>query len=397
MALIVQKYGGTSIGSPERIKAVAQHIEKTFKSGNQVVVVVSAMGHTTDELIALAHLVSCKPKSREMDMLLTAGERISMALLSMALDDLKVPALSLTGSQTGIITDENHCRARIQKISGSRVKDALREGKVAIVAGFQGVSESKEVTTLGRGGSDTTAVALASVLGASRCEIFTDVPGVMSADPRLVPQARVFSKITYDLMIEMSYLGAGVLHYRSVELAKQFGVRIWVKNSLKESEGTEVMDEKKGMEEYQIKGVTFDISKVLLKINLMRPTVASSIWDLSAQKHLSLFAPLFFDSKMYFYVEKNSVDEWKKSLDQLSFDGFIESFEFDSNQIPVSLVGDRFLQDGLALSQVSTILSKKEIFITHGVASPLAITLSIPLSRYEEAVKILHQHFIEGD
>ncbi|NBU21741.1 aspartate kinase, partial [bacterium] len=207
MSLIVQKFGGTSVGSPERIQKVAERIAHAHQAGNQLVVVVSAMGHTTDELIELAHEVSRQPPHREMDMLLSAGERISMALLSMALADCKVPALSLTGSQTGIITDSSHRRARIQRILGDRVRTALGDGKVVIVAGFQGVSETREITTLGRGGSDTTAVALAAALQAEKCEIYTDVDGVFSADPRLVEDAKVWNQIPHDLMVELATRG----------------------------------------------------------------------------------------------------------------------------------------------------------------------------------------------
>ena len=236
MALVVQKYGGTSVGTPERILAVAQRIARTRAQGHGLVVVVSAMGQSTDELIELAHRVSKDPPHREMDMLLTAGERISMALLSMALADLEVPALSFTGSQSGIITTASHRRARIQRILGDRVRAALADDKVAIVAGFQGVSESKEITTLGRGGSDTTAVALAAALGAERCEIYTDVDGVYSADPRIVPATRGSGpRISHAHMVETGDAGGGgFLHPRSVELAKQFGVPLWVKNSLGE-------------------------------------------------------------------------------------------------------------------------------------------------------------------
>jgi aspartate kinase len=201
--LLVQKYGGTSVGSPERIQAVADRVARAKREGKSLVVVVSAMGDTTDELIELAHRISKNPHPREMDMLLTVGERISMALLSMALADRGVPAVSLTGSQTGIITDTGHRRARIRRILGDRVRAALAENKVVIVAGFQGVSEAKEITTLGRGGSDTTAVALASVLGAEACEIFTDVDGVFSADPRIVPEAQLWKRIPHDLMVEI--------------------------------------------------------------------------------------------------------------------------------------------------------------------------------------------------
>jgi aspartate kinase len=216
---VVQKYGGTSVGSPERILAVAQRIAYCREQTRGLVVVVSAMGHTTDELIDLAQKVSQNPPRREMDMLLSTGERISMALLSMALSDLGVPAISFTGSQSGIITDGSHRRARIKRILGDRIREAVEAGKVAIVAGFQGVSEQKEITTLGRGGSDTTAVALAAALDADVCEIYTDVDGVFSADPRKVSGAKHLTSLSHDLMVELASRWAGVLHPRSVEVA----------------------------------------------------------------------------------------------------------------------------------------------------------------------------------
>lgn len=398
-ALIVQKYGGTSVGSPERIRSVAKRISKTYSQGHQLIAVVSAMGHTTDELIELAHRVSKAPPHREMDMLLTAGERISMALLSMALSDLNVSALSFTGSQTGIITDESHRTARIKKILGDRVRTALSNGKVAIIAGFQGVSETKEITTLGRGGSDTTAVALAASLKADTCEIYTDVNGVYSADPRVVPQARFWKKIPHDLMVEMATRGAGVLHPRSVELAKQFGIQLRVRNSLNEEEGTEVIsrEPKKGMEEFQIVGVTADPSKAFLAVNLMRPTVLSALWTLASEQHFSIIAPVFSGEKAIFFVDRDSINEWKVHLEKLIQDGFVRDYFLDEKQVPVSVIGDRFSQDGGALSLIIDVLSKEGISTTHGVGSALAITVAIQKTHANDAVKILHQHLIEKE
>jgi len=214
VALIVQKYGGTSVADPDRIRAVADHVAFTKRHGNDVVVVVSAMGKSTDNLIKLANEVSSTQPGRELDMLLTTGERVSMALVCMALIDLGIEAMSFTGSQVGIITDTAHGKAKILEVKGDRVRAALAEGKVCVVAGFQGVSTDKEITTLGRGGSDTTAVALAAALGADSCEIYTDVTGVFSADPRIVPQARKLTKIHSDEMLEMAGAGSKVLALR---------------------------------------------------------------------------------------------------------------------------------------------------------------------------------------
>lgn len=242
MSVIVQKYGGTSVADPSRINAVADRVEATRRAGNDVVVVVSAMGQTTDELLGLAAAITATPPPREMDMLLTAGERISMALLAMALDVRGIPAVSYTGSQAGILTDSSHGEARIREITGQRVRDSLAEGKVVIVAGFQGVDpDTREVTTLGRGGSDTTAVALAATLGAEACEILTDVDGVYTADPRVVSTARKIEIIGYHEMLEMANAGAGVLMPPSVEFAHRFAVPIHVRSSFSQETGTWVV------------------------------------------------------------------------------------------------------------------------------------------------------------
>ncbi|MFN5516561.1 MAG: aspartate kinase, partial [Cyanobacteriota bacterium] len=240
MALIVQKYGGTSVGTVERIQAVARRVAQQAREGDSVVVVVSAMGKTTDELVGLAQQISPQPSRREMDMLLSTGEQVSIALLSIALQELGQAAISLTGAQVGIVTEAEHSRARILEIKPDRLLQHLQEGKVAVVAGFQGISslENMEITTLGRGGSDTSAVALAVALEASCCEIYTDVPGILTTDPRLVPEARLLTAITCDEMLELASLGASVLHPRSVEIARNFGMPLAVRSSWIEDPGT---------------------------------------------------------------------------------------------------------------------------------------------------------------
>ncbi|MEM7725459.1 MAG: aspartate kinase [Cyanobacteria bacterium P01_A01_bin.45] len=248
MALIVQKYGGSSVGSVERIQAVAQRVSKTAKAGNSVVVVVSAMGKTTDGLVKLAHDISSKPCRREMDMLLSTGEQVSIALLSMALKELGQDAISLTGAQVGITTESEHTRARILGITTQRIERHLKEEKVVVIAGFQGVAsrEELEITTLGRGGSDTSAVAIAAALWASCCEIYTDVPGILTTDPRIVPQAQLMDKITCDEMLELASLGAKVLHPRAVEIARNYGVPLVVRSSWTEQAGTWVTAPERG-------------------------------------------------------------------------------------------------------------------------------------------------------
>lgn len=267
MALIVQKYGGTSVGDAQRIKRVARRVVDTAAAGNEVCVVVSAMGATTDELVDLAAQISPAPHGREMDMLLTAGERISMALLSMAIMDLGREAVSFTGSQAGIITDTSHGRARIVEVKARRVKEAIEEGKIAIVAGFQGVSTAYDITTLGRGGSDTTAVALAAALEANVCEIYTDVDGVYTADPRVVPRAQKLHAVSYEEMLELSAAGAKVLMLRSVEFARNHRVPIHVRSSFTLDEGTWVTEEDERMEQAIISGIAHDTSEAKVTIH----------------------------------------------------------------------------------------------------------------------------------
>jgi aspartate kinase len=360
------------------------------------------MGQTTDELISLAHQVTHDPPHREMDMLLTAGERISMALLSMALADLGIEALSFTGSQSGIITDSSHRRARIRRILGDRIRATLASDRVAIVAGFQGVSESKEITTLGRGGSDTTAVALAAVLEAERCEIYTDVDGVYSADPRLVQGARLWKRVPADHMVELAVRGAGVLHPRSVELARQFGVPLSVRSSLSSSAndnlGTDLMIQNAGMEEFDVTGVTADDSKALIRIELMRPTVLSAVWDTASHAHLSIVAPQFSGASVQFFMDRDSERDWIKPLQRLAADGFVKSFQIERELVPVSVVGNRFAQDGAALGEIMETLAQSGIFATMGAASALAITVAVPKTHAEDAVRALHtRYFPEGE
>jgi aspartate kinase len=299
MALIVQKYGGTSVGSVERIQAVAQRVVKTVKSGNAVVVVVSAMGKATDELVKLAHAVSTNPCRREMDMLLSTGEQVSIALLSMALQELGQPAISLTGAQVGIVTEAEHTRARILHIQTQRISRHLNDGKVIVVAGFQGISSISEleITTLGRGGSDTSAVALAAALQASCCEIYTDVPGILTTDPRLVPAAQLMVEITCDEMLELASLGAKVLHPRAVEIARNYGVTLVVRSSWTEHPGTRVVSptpQPRSLIDLEIAhpvdGIECDTdqAKVALLRVPDRPGVAARLFGEIARQHLDV-------------------------------------------------------------------------------------------------------------
>ena len=299
MALIVQKYGGTSVGSVERIQAVAQRVQKTVKAGNSVVVVVSAMGKTTDGLVKLANEISKTPSRREMDMLLSTGEQVTIALLSMALQEIGQPAISMTGAQVGIVTEDEHSRARILHIETGRLIEQINAGKVVVVAGFQGISNTKklEITTLGRGGSDTSAVALAAAIGADFCEIYTDVPGILTTDPRIVPEAQLLIEITSNEMLELASLGAKVLHPRSVEIARNYGVPFVVRSSWTDQPGTWVKTPPRPDRElvnlelaHPVDTVEFDIQQA--KVSLLRvpdkPGVAAQLFAEISQQDIDV-------------------------------------------------------------------------------------------------------------
>jgi aspartate kinase len=286
--LIVQKYGGTSVGSIERIMAVAARVAETKKQGTDVVVIVSAMSGETDKLIGLAGRLSPNPEGREMDLLLSAGERTSAALTAIAIRQLGLASMSFTGRQVGIITDSAHTKAKIEKISGARVKKALRKGVIPVIAGFQGITETSEVTTLGRGGSDLTAVAVAAALGADLCEIYTDVDGVYTTDPNIVPDARKLGKISYDEMLEMASLGAKVLQTRSVEFAKKYGVPVVVRSSFNNNAGTLVVKEDRDMEKVMVSGVAYDKNQAKITVVAVpdKPGVAARLFDAIAAANI---------------------------------------------------------------------------------------------------------------
>ena len=289
MALIVQKYGGSSVANAERVMRVAERIVETYNKGNQVVVVLSAQGDTTDELIDKAKEINSNPSKREMDMLLSTGEQISISLMAMAIAKLGCKCISLLGQQVGILTDSFHTHARIERIDGERMREELNQGKIVIVAGFQGVNEKGDITTLGRGGSDTTAVALAAVLNADLCEIYTDVDGIFTADPRIVPGARKLKDISYDEMLELASLGARVLHNRSVELAKNYNVNMVVRSSLNNGNGT-LVKEVAEVEKMLIKGVTYDKDIARVSVMAVRdiPGVAFKIFKLLADADINV-------------------------------------------------------------------------------------------------------------
>jgi len=301
-SVIIQKYGGSSVENPERLKEVARRIIRSKEAGDRIVVVVSAMGNTTDELISLAHRVSPVPARRELDMLLSVGERISMTLLSMAINDLGHQAISFTGSQSGIITDERHTNAKIVEVRASRIREELLEDKVVIVAGYQGVSRSREVTTLGRGGSDTTAIALAAALGARVCEIYTDVEGVYTADPDVVKDARKYDRLSFDEMLSLSTVGGTVLQKEAAEYAKKHGIDIEVRSSFSNGPGTVISEEKNNSRNHVI-GVMQRTGLVVLTLHEDKDQQRSSDLVLElAEKSIEVIDFLKFDKHLFLVV-----------------------------------------------------------------------------------------------
>jgi aspartate kinase len=399
MPVVVQKYGGTSVADPERISAVADRVRDTRLAGNDVVVVVSAMGHATDELLDLASRVSENPPRRELDMLLTTGERVSMALLAMALDARGVAAVSYTGSQAGILTDSSHGEARITRITGERVRQSLEEGKVVIVAGFQGVDpESKEVTTLGRGGSDATAVALAAALGADQVEIYTDVDGVYTADPRLVPVARKIDELPFDEMLELSASGAAVLMSRSVEIGRRYEVPIHVRSSFHDGEGTWVRDSV--MEQAIVSGVAHDRSEARVTVTNMpnRAGVAARLFEALAGSRIvvdMIVQNVARDggSDLSFTVPKAHMIEARRITGEVAAEIGAGSVDVDDGIGKVSLVGAGMKsQPGVAAKMFST-LAAAGINIEMISTSTIRISCVVRADDVDEAVSVLHRSF----
>ncbi len=400
MALIVQKFGGTSVGDHERIQAVAEHVARTRRDGHDVVVVVSAMGKSTDDLLELAEKVSSEHPAREMDMLLTAGERISMALVAMAISGQGVEAASFTGSQAGIITDTDHTRAKILEIHPDRLRAALAEGKVPVVAGFQGMSTDKDITTLGRGGSDVTAVALASALGADVCEIYTDVTGVFSADPRVVPKARRLSRVSFDEMMEMAATGGRVLMLRSVEFARRHGVPLQVRSSFTWEPGTWIVEEDPTMEEAVVSAITDDTSEAKLTLDGVpdRPGVAATLFRQLAARGVNVDMIVQNTgtnglTAISFTVAKSDVEAARDICDTVAAELGATNVTTDAGIGRVSLVGA-----GMKSSPGVTALMFETLY-EHGINIEMISTSSIRIScvvraeKVGEAVRALHSAF----
>ena len=399
MSLVVQKFGGTSLADAARIKAVADRVESTRREGHDVVVVVSAMGATTDQLVALAAEVSDDPSPREMDMLLSAGERISMALLSITLNSRGIPAVSFTGSQAGILTDSSHGSAKILDIQGTRVRDSLAQGRVVIVAGFQGVDpESKEITTLGRGGSDATAVALAAALGADSVEIYTDVDGVFTADPRMVPDAMKLEEIPFDEMLELSAGGAGVLMSRAVEFGRRFEVPIHVRSSFHDGEGTWVRESP--MEQAIVSGIAHDRSEAKVTVNRVpdRPGVAAALFGSLAAAGVNIdmiVQNVSHDGStdISFTVPRANLVDAERIAKQVAGEIDAESVDVDAEIAKVSLVGAGMKSHPGVAAKVFETLASAGINIEMISTSTIRISCVVRADDVEAAVQALHTAF----
>jgi aspartate kinase len=396
MALVVQKFGGTSVADADRIRGVARRIVETYKADSSVVAVVSAMGSGTDDLLALAGAVSDNTHPRELDMLLTAGERVTMSLVAMAIEDLGVPATSLTGSQAGILTTGRHGRAEIVEILGDRVKEGLDAGKVVIVAGFQGVDpDTKNVTTLGRGGSDATAVALAAALSADLCEIYTDVDGVYTADPRIVEPANKIDEITFEEMLELASAGAGILMPRSVEFGRRFNIPIHVRSSFHDGSGTWVKEET--MEQTVVRGIAHDRSESKVTVYGVPdvPGVAAALFEPLAQAGVNvdmIVQNVSHDGStdISFTVPTSSVGLARAEAETVAQDVGAGGVSIDDSIAKVSVVGIGMKTESGIAARMFRLLSDNNINIQMISTSPIRISCVVSGDLVDEAVRSLH-------
>jgi aspartate kinase len=400
MALIVQKYGGSSVANVERIKRVAKRVVETKHKGHKLVVVVSALGDTTDELLELVDQITDRPIEREMDMLLATGEQVSVALLAMAIHELGEKAISFTGPQVGIITDTTHTKARIIDINTLRIKKALRTGHIVIVAGFQGKTLSEEITTLGRGGSDLTAVALAKALRAQQCEIYTDVDGIYTADPRLVPTAQKMNIVSYDEILELAALGAQVMHSRSVEVGKRFNIPIYVKSSFNHSEGTLITKETPKMEEVVVRGVALNEKEAKVTIFGVpdRPGIAAKIFKTVADRGISV--DMIIQNKTQTGKTDLSFTVWKSDLKKtlevtkkVASQIGARSVLADEKIAKVSMVGVGMRSHSGIASKMFGVLAKNKINIDMISTSEIKISCVVRGDKGKQALRVLHKEF----
>jgi aspartate kinase len=395
--LIVQKYGGTSVGSLERIDEVAKRVIKTKEQGHDVVVVVSAMSGETNKLIEYAKYFTDNPPKREMDLLLSSGERVTSSLLAIALYSKGVDAIALTGRQAGIYTDDIHSGARIDKIDSSKIKKHLQEGKVVVVAGFQGITNSGEVSTLGRGGSDLSAVAIAGSIGADLCEIYTDVDGVYTTDPRIEPKARKLDKISYDEMLELASLGAKVLQNRSVELAKKLNVNLVTRSSFNDHEGTLITKEENIMEKPLVSGIALDRNQARVTLRGVKdePGIAAKIFNRLAKENINvdmIIQKVGLDgvTNLGFTVPENEIEDAKRVMYELSAS---EQLEFDTKVVKVSVVGVGMQSHSGVASKAFDTLAKENINIQMISTSEIKVSMVIDEKYGELAVRALHDAY----
>ena len=401
MALIVQKYGGTSVANTERIKAVAERVVATARQGNKVIVVVSAMSGETDKLIGFANEITEKPDEREMDLLLSSGERITSALTAMAIQKMGHGSMSFTGRQVGIRTDSSHTKAMIESIEAGRLTAALDQCKIPVVAGFQGIDEFSDVTTLGRGGSDTTAVAIAAALEADLCEIYTDVEGVYTADPRIVPDARKMERVSYDEMLEMASLGAKVLHGRSVEFAKKYNVPLVVRSSFNQAPGTLVTKEDGDMEKVVITGITHDKNQTRITLRGVpdRPGIAGRIFNAIAKANINvdmIVQNISSDDNatdLSFTVSKAEAERAFEITQKISGELGSKGVSINKEVAKISIVGVGMQSHFGVAAQMFETLSKEGINIKMISTSEIKISCIIDVKHMEAAVKALHESF----
>jgi len=403
MALIVQKFGGTSVANPECIRRVAEWVLEAKKKGNDVVVIVSAMGDATDDLIALAHQITEEPSDREMDVLMATGEQVTMALLAMALHARGADAISLTGPQAGIRTDAMHRKAKIMAINPRRLRRHLREGHIVIVAGFQGLTPAQDVATLGRGGSDATAVALAAALKADRCQIFKDVEGIYSADPRIVKGARKLDEISYDEMLELAGSGAQVLMSRSIEFAKKYGVQLEVLSSFVKKPGTIVKEEVKSMEDVIVRGLAVDKDQVKITLEHVpdKPGVAARIFKEFAGGGVNVDMIIQNSSAegrtdISFTIPKDDLSKAKSVMRSLATKTVFKSFNMDNDIAKVSIVGVGMRGHSGVAFQMFNALAAKDINILMISTSEIKISVIIRKKFASLAMKALHKAFKLG-
>ncbi len=400
MGLIVQKYGGTSVGDTDRIKNVANRIKMYYEQGHNLVVVVSAMGNTTDQLIDMAKKIHPFPKPREMDVLLSTGEQVSIALLAMALDYIGVPAISFTGAQVRILTDKKHSMARIQEIDTQKIKENLKQKKICIIAGFQGVDEDFNITTLGRGGSDLTAVALAAALKADECEIYTDVDGVYTTDPNKVPTAKKIPYICYEEMLELARLGAGVLHSRSVEVASKYNVIIHVRSSFNNNTGTLVVPEDKIMEKVLVRGVTLKTDEARISVVEIpdRPGLAANLFNKLARTDINVDMIVQSTGKdqkntISFTVPINNIHIAKEVVESFIKEMGSGSYDVDENIAIVSAVGIGMKSHSGVAAKMFEALAKENINIEMISTSEIKISVVVKKEYGKKALQSIHDAF----